>query len=804
MIDTLKVKWLKTIFLSLLFFILSPTLHSEETDSLAVLNISEINYKIEKAKRIISKIDFVENDNKEIIRIDSILDEQKVFLDQQAKEFYSFKANSLSKVFLANTIRIWTEYSNHLKKLNKNNTHRFEKTDEDSRTLSKLNVDFVLLKKRIHGKQGFDIIIQRIDGLLIKIGKKKKEHYSFLRKTIEVEDKVEELTNLVDKTLNYTQNLLNQKKINTFKLTDPFIWDTQFEDGKYPNISSRIARAWYENKKLIVNQFSLVEEQIPYYIFYSFILVLIVFFTRNTYINLGFTEEDNGYVIINRILINNPIIVSIALVIALLLLMFPSAPILLTNLLGSILLLLTAFILSDSISNNDTKLIINYVIITLLYNLEILAWYFGGYSRLFFLIEDGVALFLLTSYYFSFLKNTKQNSEFTKYAKKYIPIIIYAYIISALAQIIGFVNLSILLNKILAIIPMITIVIYLAYKILNTFVISLSEILNIKAPLFNEIFPKHIKRLYGLIKIILVITWIKLIGNAFQLERTINQSINDILDYSLTEGQYSITVGSVLGFIVILLITYYISKLTSKIFSHDKVRKSKKTPRGFFSATSLSLRIVFVILGGSLALAKIGLDPSKFTIIAGALGVGIGFGLQDLVNNFISGLILIYGRPIQTGDTVEVDNLLGIVKEIGIRSSVLVTYDGAEILVPNSILISNKLTNWTLSDNRKRVEIFVGVEYGSDLEQVIEILELSASRVDTILKNPAPKALFIEFGDSSLNFRLRFWVSYEDGLSSKSEVSVIVYKMLADKGITIPFPQLDVHHFNDSENKDKT
>ena len=805
MIDIPKLKWLKIIFIGLLIFTLTPTSYAVEKDTLAVLNISEINYKIEKAKRIISKIDFVENDNNEIIRIDSILDNQKIFLNKQAEEFYSFKANSLSKVFLANTIRIWTEYSNHLKKLNKNNTHRFEKTDEDSRTLSKLSADFTLLKKRIHGKQGFDIIIQRINELLTKVEKKKKEHYSFLRKTIEVEDKVEELTNLVDSTLNYTQNLLNQKKINTFKLTDPFIWNTQFEDGKYPNISSRIARAWYENKKLIVNQFKLVEEEIPYYLFYSFILILVVFFTRKTYINMSFTEEDNGYTIINRILIKNYIIVAIALIIGLLLIMFPSAPILLTNLLGSVLLLLTAFILRNSISNNDTKLIINYVIITMLYNLEILAWYFGGYSRLFFLFEDGVALFLLIGYHFSFLKNTKQTSEFTKYSKKYVPIIIYAYIVSALAQIIGFVNLSILLNKVLAIIPMITIVIYLAYKILNMFVLSFSEILNIKVPLFKEIFPKHLKRLYGLIKIILVITWIRLIGNAFQLERTIDQFFNNILDYSLTEGEYSITIGNVLGFIIILFITYYVSKLTSKIFSHDKVRKSKKTPRGFFSATSLSLRMIFVVVGGLFAMSKIGLDPSKFTIIAGALGVGIGFGLQDLVNNFISGLILIYGRPIQTGDTVEVDNLLGRVKEIGIRSSVLVTYDGAEILVPNSILISNKLTNWTLSDNKKRVEIFVGVEYGSDLEQVIDILELSAGRVDTILKNPAPKALFMEFGDSSLNFRLRFWVSYEDGLTSKSEVSVIIYKMLAEKGITIPFPQLDVHHFNDSENtEDKT
>ncbi len=802
MIDFIKIKWLKTISVSLIFFILTPSLIFAQNDSLAVLNISEINYKISKAKRIISKINFVDNDKNEIARVDSILDYQKIFLEKQADEFYSFKASSLSKVFLANTSRIWNEYGNSLKKLNKNNTHRFEQTDEDSRVLSSLSSEFTSLKKQIDGKQGFKIIIQRVDQLLVEIETKKVEHYTFLKKTIVVEDKLDSLIKYVDQTLNYTQDLLNLKKINTFKLTDPWIWNTEFEDGKYPNFSSRIYKAWYENQKLVVNQVVLVKNQIPLYIFYSLLIIAFVFFSRKTYLNMNFTEGNDGYIPISRILINNHIPLSIALVIALLLVMFPSAPILLSNFSASIVLILTTFILRNSISKNDITLIVNYFIIITIYNLEILAWYFGGYSRLYFLAEIGTALFLLISYYFAFLKNTSINSEFTTYSKKYLPIIIYAYIISAIAQIVGFLNLSILLNKILAIIPIITIIIFMVFKVLNVFAMTLSQLLLAKFPVFGEVFPKHLKRMFTINKIVLIIVWIKLIANAFQLDRTLNQLYLDFLDYTFTESSYSITVGDILAFFIIVFTTYYLSSITSKLLSNEKVKSGRKTPRGFFSATSLSLRMIFVIFGGSLAMAKIGLDLSKFTIIAGALGVGIGFGLQDLVNNFISGLILIFGRPIQTGDTVEVDNLLGRVKEIGIRSSVLVTYDGAEILVPNSLLISNKLTNWTLSDNQKRVEILIGVEYGSDLEQVLEVLETSASRVDSIMKTPQPKALFMDFGDSSLNFRLRFWVSYEDGLTSKSEVSVIIYKMLTEKGITIPFPQLDVHHFNTNENNE--
>lgn len=790
------MKFFKTISLLLIF--LSPSFLFAESDSLAILNISEINYKIEKAKRVLTKIDFVENDKTEIGRIDSILNFQKIFLEQQADDFYSFNPSSLSKVFLSNTFRIWNEYGNSLKKLNKNNTNRFEKTDEDSRVLNKLSSNFSVLKKQVEGRQGFNIIVQKIDRLLIEIEEKKIEHYTFLKKTIVIEDKLDNLIIYVDETLSFTQTLLNQKKINTFKLTDPWIWNTEFEDGKYPDFSSRISKAWHENRKLIVNQVNLVKDQIPSFIFYSLLIIAFVFIIRKTYLMMNFTEENNSYIPINRILVNNHITLSAALVIALLLVMFPSAPIILSNFLASILLILTTYILRNSISNIGIKLIFNFFIIVTIYNLEILAWYFGGYSRLYFLGEISIALFLLISYYLNFLKNTNTNSKFITYAKKYIPIIIYSYIISAIAQIVGFLNLSILLNKILALIPMIFIIVYMTLKVFNIFVITISELITAKFPLFKEVFPKNVKIMLLVNKIFLIFIGIKLIGNAFQLDRNLNQLYNDFLDYTFTEGSYSISIGNIFAFLIIVFSTYYLSNITSKFLSNEKVRHGKKTPRGFFSATSLSLRMIFVIFGGSLAMAKIGLDLSKFTIIAGALGVGIGFGLQDLVNNFISGLILIYGRPIQTGDTVEVDGLLGKVKQIGIRSSILITYDGAEILVPNSLLISNKLTNWTLSDNMKRVEVLVGVEYGSNLEEVLEILETSASKVETILQYPEPYALFIDFGDSSLNFRLRFWVSYEDGLTSKSDVSVIIYKLLAEKGITIPFPQLDVHHINEA------
>ncbi len=228
---------------------------------------------------------------------------------------------------------------------------------------------------------------------------------------------------------------------------------------------------------------------------------------------------------------------------------------------------------------------------------------------------------------------------------------------------------------------------------------------------------------------------------------------------------------------------------------------SSKLPRGVPAAISVTIRYFLVILGVMFALSAAGIDLGKFGILAGALGVGIGFGLQNIVNNFISGLILVYERPLQVGDTIEVENLLGQVNRIGIRSSNVRTYDGAEVLVPNGNLISNQLINWTLSDNKRRIEIKVGISYGSDPNIVLKILEKVAMENEDTLKDPPPRALFEDFGESSLNFRLLFWVPYDIGIGTKSDVAIGIFNKFKENNIEIPFPQVDLHV---KENKEKS
>jgi small-conductance mechanosensitive channel len=216
--------------------------------------------------------------------------------------------------------------------------------------------------------------------------------------------------------------------------------------------------------------------------------------------------------------------------------------------------------------------------------------------------------------------------------------------------------------------------------------------------------------------------------------------------------------------------------------------------RGVPYAISTVTYYVLLLLVAVAALSAAGVELNKFTVLTGALGVGLGFGLQNIVNNFVSGLILLFERPIHVGDTVEVGGLVGMVRRIGARSSTVLTFQGAEVIVPNSNLISNQVINWTLSSQWRRVDVTIGVAYGTDPERVIKLLVGVAQSYPGVLLARPPMAFFLGFGESALRFELRFWSDQQDTwFQLQSDVTVAVAKAIKEAGIEIPFPQRDLH-----------
>jgi small-conductance mechanosensitive channel len=300
------------------------------------------------------------------------------------------------------------------------------------------------------------------------------------------------------------------------------------------------------------------------------------------------------------------------------------------------------------------------------------------------------------------------------------------------------------------------------------------------------------RRVHRLTLSLAVVGWVaRMLDRAglFQAAWSLGETI---LGARIGRGAITLSVGDALEFFLTVWVAYLISAFLRFVLQEEVYPRARMT-RGISYAVSSLLNYIIVSLGFVLALGTLGLDVTKLTVLAGALGVGIGFGLQNVVNNFVSGLILLFERPIHVGDVIEMDDLLGEVARIGIRASTVRTYRGADGVVPNAQLVAERVTNWTLSDRRRRNEVPVGVDYGSAPEKVVQVLESVARAHPDILKDPAPVALFMSFADSAINFELRAWTHhFERWPKIRTDLAVGIHAGLRAAGITIPYPQREV------------
>ena len=258
-------------------------------------------------------------------------------------------------------------------------------------------------------------------------------------------------------------------------------------------------------------------------------------------------------------------------------------------------------------------------------------------------------------------------------------------------------------------------------------------------------------------------------------------------------GGQTFTVGLIFAALAVLYGSFYASQLMPKILLDEQVL-GRHMDRGVRGSIGHLIRYLILFIGLLMTFSLLGFSLTNVTIILSALGVGIGFGLQGIVNNFVSGLILLFERPIREGDTIEMDQRWAQVKKIGMRATIIETFDMAEMVIPNADMINNHVTNWTLSNRQVRLTIPVGVDYGSDVSLVADTILACAQENASVLKSPAPEVLFLKLGDSSLNFELRAWIQdFDNFLRVKSQIYHEVLQRFRELGITIPFPQRDVH-----------
>jgi potassium-dependent mechanosensitive channel len=291
----------------------------------------------------------------------------------------------------------------------------------------------------------------------------------------------------------------------------------------------------------------------------------------------------------------------------------------------------------------------------------------------------------------------------------------------------------------------------------------------------------------------LVAAWLVSVLQFFRIYRPLLDWLIAVFSYHVQVGVLSISLGSSAGFVGAAWVAIWLAKTIRLVLSEDVLPKVS-LPRGLGNTISTLTYYAILFLGLLAALAIAGFHIGELAIVFGALSVGIGFGLQDVVKNFVSGLILMFERPIQPGDVVDVAGVSGTVRDIGMRATILTTADGADVVVPNGMLLADKLTNWTLRSNSRRININVVTTYNANPQQTLELLVRIAAEVEGIAAAPPPVAILTGLATGALEFNLMAWtMDKTDWVGARSLLNVRIRDGLAEAGIEVPLPQRDLH-----------
>ncbi|HDP80914.1 MAG TPA: mechanosensitive ion channel [Spirochaetes bacterium] len=259
-------------------------------------------------------------------------------------------------------------------------------------------------------------------------------------------------------------------------------------------------------------------------------------------------------------------------------------------------------------------------------------------------------------------------------------------------------------------------------------------------------------------------------------------------------GETELTILTLLYLIIIALLLVYLTTKVKNLIIYRLLSRSS-IDIGVRIAVASIIRYIILTIGFIVILQTAGIDLSSVTVLFGALGVGIGFGLQNITNNFVSGLIILMERPIKVGDRIEVADIAGDVVNISMRSTTIITNDNISIIVPNSEFVSSTVVNWSHTDRNVRFNFDVGVSYREDPERIKALLLEIATEDEDVLKNPVPDVLFKEFADSAMVFTLRIWTRTYIARPGvlKSRLYYEIHKKFRQHGVEIPFPQRDVY-----------
>ncbi len=410
--------------------------------------------------------------------------------------------------------------------------------------------------------------------------------------------------------------------------------------------------------------------------------------------------------------------------------------------------------------------------------------------RLLFLLEMLGAMLFSFWLARSFAQRRSSVSDGTPRAHK--PIILAAWVVLVISSLVffanalGYVTLATLLGNALLESSYLALILYAIIEVVDGLImIALSgrPFAALRVVDRHRSLLRH--RVRRIFQVLAVGMWVAALLQQVLLREQAFTAVRELLSSELSVGSIQASLGDLLAFAVTVWAAFLVSRFVRFLLDED-IYPRVQLQRGLAYAISNTLHYLILVVGFFLAVAALGIDMTRITILAGAFSVGVGFGLQNIFNNFISGLILLFERPINIGDVVQIDDAAGVVQRIGIRASIIRTTNGSDIIMPNGKLISERVINWTLSSLQHGIELPVAVAQGHDPERVIAVLERTAAAHPLIVKDPPPQALVVKLGADALALELRAWTDYSgQWMQIRSELAIAISRALAAENIAI-------------------
>lgn len=423
-------------------------------------------------------------------------------------------------------------------------------------------------------------------------------------------------------------------------------------------------------------------------------------------------------------------------------------------------------------------------------------------QRILLTILDGLALTLFIHY----KRHKDRFKEVIRIWYAILPLVLDLFIlisgISLIASIVGSIQLAKLLSHLILGVIITIHALSAAIRLIRnfTFLILLGPMMKYSNILKtdSELVLHKIDKLFRFLGFA---TLVYVIINLLNIKQASYEVIMNIINFQLTIGEITVSLSNILAFFITIQMAVWISSLTRYVLEKEVFPRST-FKQGIPNTILLMIKFTFVLFGILFAFSAAGIQIDKLAIAMGALGVGIGFGLQNIISNFISGIILALERPITIGDLIEIPEVSGVVKDIGIRASTVRTWDGSDVIVPNAELISNKLTNWTFYDRLRRVKVEIRVPFDTDIENVSILLLKAANAIPEVMKKPKAYLNFKGIGTSYMEITVYCWIDDADKIfSCGTAIRKGIYKSLSEAGYDMPLPKQELKVTSDETSK---